>query len=505
MININLALYNPLVNGNGKDTRKNITSLFGQNWRRSIRRVGGFWIGTTDIDSTMVDKPYLDELFTYGILSEIRESGSGQETWRGFISKMDYVKNGRQYTMDIGPCANTIHSIYTRGFNNLVTNGDCESGAWAAYNSPTSVAQYAAWKTGGQYSMRIVSPGGVTGATVIASLAISAGVTYTITGNLRVISGSWRFGVDTTAGVKLVSDSTHAVLGDHRINISIPNSNTYAGTVDIRITSEGTAGEIWADDITLQQQSVSAVTGWQFDADAVHALGRKEDVLLEAVLSDAAANAHVASQVRERAWPQTSSPPQYQTRIDTTADVDKLSITFTGYWAMLNWIYCTTFGTAGSSTQISNILTSIYNTQTLYDGLLPALVYVLPGIIDANTLSYTIDNTSPLRCGDVLREIATAGEAGGAQRWGLGIYEQRQLFYNALPPTPQYILNKNSVRYIGGAEVEPWFVRPGWVVNEDMPLGAFASQYQEHDPRWEFIEEVEMKSDGTLTFNKQGN
>lgn len=508
MIPVNLVLRDALINGN--NPRRDITNLFLPNWRRSIRRIGGFWLGTTDIDTTMTDgntqvnRDYLDDFFARNILYELREYGGGMESWRGFISKMDYTRGDRQYTMDITPCANHIRALYTRVFDNLVTNGDCESGAWAAYNSPTSVAQYNAWQTGGQYSMKIVSPGGVTGATVDATVTISAGITYTITGNLRAISGSWRFGIDTAGGAKLVSYSTHAVLGDHRINISIPNSNTYNGTITVRITSEGTAGEIWADDIVVQRQSVAATTGWQSDLDAISMLGRKEDILLEASMSDEAAQAKVASQIHERAWPQTSSPPQYQTRMDVPQGVDKLSITFTGYWAMLNWLYNRITGTAAISDHIKAILNNIYVNGVAYDGISGSFVSVLAGTIDTNTLSYTIDTNTPYRDGDVLREMAMAGQANGLQRWSLGVYEDRLLNYNTLPPTPQYILQGNQVRYIGGGNVEPWFVRPGWVINEDMPLGAFASQYVEHDPRWEFIEEVEMKSDGTLTMNKEG-
>jgi hypothetical protein len=500
MIPIQLTLYAPLVNGNGQQS--DVTNLFGPTWRRTIRSKGGFWLGTVDIDTTQAGSAYLSDLFTYGILSEIREGGSGQETWRGLLVKMDYTLNGMQYVMDINPVANMIRSIYTRIFDNLVPNGDCESGAWGTYGTPTSVLQYTAWKTGGNYSMQIISPGGINGATVAAAVTIAAGVTYSIKGNLRVVSGSWRFSVNRTdTGAAIAHDSTHGNYGDHAINISIPNSNTYAGTVNILITSEGIAGEIWADDISLAEQSRSANTGWQSDINARVALGRKEDILLESGMSDAAANARVASQVRERSWPQTSSPAQYQTRIDDKPGVDKLSLTFAGYWATLNWTYTRILGTSGVSTHITNILARLAADQSSYESM--GTPFVQTGYIEANTLSYTIDNSTPLRCGDVLRDMASAGETGGAARYGIGVVEDRRLNYARIAPTPQYTLRHNRAIYPGGGEVEPWLVRPGWVINEDMPLGAYASQYAEQNPRWEFIEEVEMKSDGTLSFNKE--
>jgi hypothetical protein len=502
MTGINLELFSPLVAGNA--SLGDFTQLLAPTWRRSIRHIGGFWIGTAEVDTKQIDRYWLDDLFTYGILTEIRETGSGLETWRGFIAKMDYTRGGEQYTMDMANVSNAVRSIYTRVFDNLVTNGDCESGAWTGWQSPTTVVQYAGWKTGGNYSMRIVSStnnANVNGAT-IDTVTIAAGVTYDIKVNLRVISGSWRFSVNRVdTDESLAHYSTHGIYGDHSVSINIPNSNEYAGDVEIRISSEGTAAvEIFADDVQLAEQSQSANTGWSRDAASIAALSRKENILLEGGLSDAAANAHVLSEVRKNAWPQVASPPQYQTLLEAVDGVDKLLITFAGYWATLNWTYTRITSSAAVSTHIVNMLARLASDQTA-DGLSDTFIY--PGNIETNQLSYSIDLNTPLRYGDVLREMANAGEADGSARWGLGVYEGRYLNYERIAPEATYLMRGGQVYDSSGAEVDPWLARPGWCVREDMPLGPHASEYVQHDPRWEFFEEVEMLPDGKLIFNRE--
>lgn len=499
---ITLALYDPLVVGNSG--KRDLTALIGDTWRRSIRHTGGYFIGTAEIDTTQVAQGYLDELFTYGILSEMRESGGGQETWRGFLSKMDYTRKGEQYTLDMANVANSVRSIYTRVFDNLVTNGDCESGVWSSYQSPSAVGQYSGWKTSGNYSMRIVSSssnGGVNGATAASAVGITAGVTYDIQANLRVISGSWRLGVDTASGSDLAHYSTHGTYGDHSVRVSIPNSNTYTGNCTVRITSEGTTGiEIYVDDVQFAEQSHAAATGWQSDLASIAAIGRKEDILLEGGMSDAAANAHVSTQVRMRAWPKMSGPPQYQTRVDVKDGVDKLTLTFSGYWAMLNWIFTRITGAASVSTHITSIVASL---NTLYTSDKMQAPPVRAGIIETNSLSYGIDANMPLRCGDVLRDMSIAGEADGSTRWEVGVFADRFVNYRRIPPTPIYIMRNGKLFDLSGVAVAPWLARPGWCIREDMPIGPYASAYAEHDPRWEFFEEVEMLPAGQLIFNRQ--
>jgi hypothetical protein len=499
---INLELFSPLAAGNA--ALGDFTQLLAPTWRRSIRSIGGFWIGSAKLDTSQVERYWLDELFTYGILTEIRETGGGMETWRGFISKMDYLCGGEQYTIDMAPVANAVRSIYTRVFDNLIANGDAEAGTWAAYGTPTTIEQHADWSTGGNYSMRIVSSaseGGINGA-AIDTVTIAAGVAYDIKINLRVISGSWRFAVnrvDTDAS--LAHYSTHGIYGDHTVSISISNSNEYAGDCYVRISSEGTAGvEIWADDASMAEQSKAANTGWQRDRESIISIGRKEDILLESYRSDAAANARVISQVRERAWPQVSSPPQYQTRLDAKPGVNRLEITFSGYWATLNWMYTRVTGTAVVSTQIENILARLA-ADAAYDGM--STPYVLPGIIETSTLSNSIDGNTPLRCGDVFREMAGAGEENGSGKWGLGVYAERRLNYERIAPEPIYFMRGGKVYDVGETLIDAWLARPGWCVRDDMPLGPHASAYAQHDPRWEFLEEVDMLPDGNLVFNRE--
>lgn len=72
-----------------------------ENWKRSIRRQGGFWDGRFRLRDT--SKSYLEDFFNTQIMAHIEEKCGGSVTWEGFIGEMDSPTQDRDgYYLDVG-------------------------------------------------------------------------------------------------------------------------------------------------------------------------------------------------------------------------------------------------------------------------------------------------------------------------------------------------------------------------------------------------------------------
>jgi hypothetical protein len=225
-----------------------ITDRIEKTWRRSSRAVGGYWWGTCEYEGERGD---LLEMFLEGMMREVREDVGGLITWQGFIAEMDLQIDGVRYVRSMLNLANAVKCIYTRIGDNVLTNGGAESGAWTAYNGAT-VTQDTTWINTGSYSCKIVvADTTIRGAYIEGAtyaITIVAVTQYEISGVVKADSGSWRIScnrADTDAS--LAFDSTRGATGEKQIRLVIPATNTYAGLVDLRITSEAAAGTIYGD------------------------------------------------------------------------------------------------------------------------------------------------------------------------------------------------------------------------------------------------------------------
>ncbi len=481
--------YDPFLAGNGQHAT--VSELYRPTWRRSIARIGGYKIGTVQLTSKELTRGELDERFKYGLLRELREHGGNRETWRGLLVKMEYNRAGDTFIRDVSMMANAIRSIYTRIGDNMLTNGGAESGVWSSYAGGT-VTQSTEWVSQGTYSGKIVASGAGQGATIQAVIPITAGIGYLIRGTLHVISGSWKFSSNRADnGQSLAFFSTGGTVGDHAAEIYIPESNTYMGNADLRISAES-AGTIYVDACVVQTAPARAETGWYTDMRSIAVHGRKEDILLRPGMSNADANDEVQSDLLKRAWAHPS-PPRSGVSITKTAE-DSLTLTFAGYWCTLNWLYSTLAGTRTRSAWVAALLAQ-------------QAQFLLPGKIETNANDFLVDSSDPLRLGDTLRQIANAGATGG-QLWGIGVYSERKLNYQAIPQELKYYRRQGQLFEVSGNIGDPWRARPGWALWQDMPLGPGSlTTNPAHDPRWQFLEEIEMlppseaAADGSLQFN----
>ena len=354
---ISLNLYDPLLVGNGP--LGNYTLPFRSTWQRSIARLGGFKLGSATVTANEMTPGEMGEFFRYGLVREIREMAGGQMTWQGIVTHMEWTHRGDVFIADVAPLVNARRALYRRLFDNLLTNGSAESGAWTAYNGAT-VTQSTSWVADGTYSCKIVVADAVKrGAIIQTGIAISANVVYTFVARMNILSGSWAieaFRSDNDA--RLVRFDSAGQIGNIMATFNIPATNTYAGYIYLRVSSipAAGAGTCYLDGAVFKMADAPADTGWQTDVQSLAIYGRKEWIDLWGGLSYQAANARVASDLVLSAWPQPDVSTSGSTRpIAVDPREDKLSIVFAGYWVTLNWIYTKLSGSAAASALVSTL------------------------------------------------------------------------------------------------------------------------------------------------------
>jgi hypothetical protein len=482
-----VTLHNSVKRGNA--ALWDIGDRIRKTWRRSSRAIGGYWIGTCDYTGTRDD---MLEMFLEGMAREVTESTGGMVTWQGYIAEMELTLDGIRYIRSMVNLANAVKCIYTRIGDTLLNNGGAEAGAWvagiggpASWTGTAIVTQSTEWVNIGTYSCKIVSPGGVQGAWVQGSgyvIPIVAGTAYSITGIVNAISGSWRIScnrADTDA--PLAVDSTRGQVGEKKISITIPTTNTYTGMVDLRITSEGSSGTIYADSFYMGTAAVPAQTGWKIDTDSMAEYGRCELALLEAAMTSNAANAKVATTLKKQAWPKTLPPSEFTL---VGADMlgeskDKLTLTVHGYCYTLANKYSLTVGTAAASNHVK--------------ALINEAEFVTQGGITSNALDYQIDSRAPIKHWQILMDILKAGNAEG-NRWVGGVAAGRYFDYGLADNQIAYHYRGGRFYHPAGGELEPWFAEPGHLLYlDDAPIGpGQISGNLEDDPHIVFVSEVEM-------------
>lgn len=496
-------VYNSISRGNGP--LWSITERIRDTWRRSTRAIGGYWIGTCRYQGT---RDELIEMYLDGMMREVREDSGGLMTWQGFVAEMRLTLDGITYVRSMVDLVNACKLLYTRIGDTLLTNGGAESGAWTVCSGvggttgAATVTQSTAWINTGSYSCKIISPGGIEGARINGagySLTVAANTAYEITGVVKADSGSWRISVnrgDTDAS--LCFDSTRGATGEKTIKMTIPATNTYGGTCDLRITSEAEAGTIYGDTFYFGIAPYQAQTGWAVDDDSIAEYGRMELSSLEIGMSSAAANAKAATIVKKQAWPK-SLPPRQFTLIGNEMlgeSGDKLELTVHGYVHTLANKYSIVSGTAAASAHV----TSIINESDF--------IYI--GSISSNTLSYLIDSRGPIKHWQILMDIANAGDASG-NRWLCNVYSDRRINYGLADNVIAYHYRGGKFYHSAGGELEPWFAEPGHLLYlDDAPVGpGQISGNLEDDPHIVFVSEVEMGPptekypQGTLTMRHE--
>lgn len=488
---LSLNLYDKPWTGNA--SLRNVKAALGESWRRSIRSVGGFWLGTANYAGPAYEQR---DLFLNGLGMEIRETLGQIITWQGFITQLDLTVAGLTYTRSYLALANRVQAIYTRLGDNLLTNGSAELGAWAAFNSPSggTPAQSTAWVSDGVYSCYILNKVSPNGGALIQNggVTIVAKQGYDFQMSVKLVSGTWTLwirqhgaGVDGTGHpLGVIGSGSVNTVGQSVLRASVPATNTYAGQIDVGIyNADAIDGEIYCDLATFRLSPVQARTAWLANAAPQGEYGVIESALLLASASDDHANAQAALVLATNAWPRTNPPESFGTQI--LGLPDGLAITVGGYaFEMANKYTIYGGQTQNASVHVANLVAA--------DQLVTA------GPIAANVLQYQIDDRAPLKNWAVLKAIIQAGDAAG-HRWQGGVYAGRQFSYGPASTAVDYHYRGGQLLDSAGGPVEPWLARPGNIYLDEMPAGpggtisgGSLSGNVNDDPHVVFIEEVEL-------------
>jgi hypothetical protein len=474
---LSLQLYDTPWSGNAP--LGDVKARLGKTWRRSIRSVGGFWIGTADYDGPLFE---MRDMFLYGLGREIRETLGGLITWQGFITQLDLTLNGLTYSRNYLTLANRVQAIYSRMGDNLLTNGSAESGIWAAVGAPATLLQSTAWVSDGVYSAHIVANANE-GALIQTGIAIVAAQGYDVQLSAKLISGTWKLDIYRTDTNAVLGSTTTNTAGQQVLRCSISSTNTYAGNIGVHLVSLSAAAEIYADGASLRTSPIQARTAWLANTSPQGQYGWIENALLLAGMSDDAANAHAQSYLSANAWPRTVPPDVFGGK--ALGQTDGLVITFGGYAFEMRNKY-TLYGgqTQNASVHVANLVGA--------DALVTA------GAIAANTMQYQIDDRAPLKNWDVIKAIILAGDTAG-NRWNGGVYGGRLFNYGPASTTVDYHFRGGQLLDVSSGVVEPWNARPGMVYMDDMPAGPGGlSGFAGDDPRVFYIEEIEFDMAGWL-------
>lgn len=454
-------------------------------WRRSIRRIGGFWSGSGVLVGPEVE---LMRLFYSGICGDLLEVDGGITTWNGFISEMTLRQGDYSQRRSMLDIANAVRIIYTSIGDNLLTNGGGESGVWTAYNGAT-ITQSTTWRVEGTYSIRVQAGGASQGAYVQQNVSISSLTGYALTLKSNLVSGTWLLSVIRTDTLAALGEIQITSVGDATFTVNVPDTNSYSGTVHILLETVGGAGEGYFDGGVFQRAPFRAETGWYEDASSIAGFGRIESILLEAAMTSAQANARSSTVLDLRALPKIEYPEfGVQSKSPDAPRTAELSFTALGYWATLNWRYSQIIGSSTSATHVA--------------ALVAASEFVTAGKVAANTLSYGIDSRAPLRIGDILADIAAAGD--GTSPFSIGVYANRELIYEPLAVTAKYIRRGNQVLNASGTPIPPHHVRPGYVLIDDQPMfSEYIRAGDIADAHFHLADEVEFSAPGTLKFSRE--
>jgi hypothetical protein len=465
---VRLQLYSKLQDPGGGSFLQDATRQLQGSWKRSIRDVGGFWLGTAVWDGPIAE---MLDVFQNGLLWEIRETAGGNLTWQGFLAEMTLTLHGQTYHRDWTQLANRVKTIYSKIGANLITNNSCESAVWDAFGTPTVRERSSAWASDGDYSAHIVADAPYDGVE-IGVVSVTPGEPYQARITVNIISGTWRAEIYSS---DIIDYTEQATAGSAVLYLAIPEDNQVA-TVGMRLYCTSAGGEIYADAAVLQLSPSRAETSWGGNGASQYEYGLIEYINLMAGMTDEAALALTRSTLRERAWAKVLPPDRVEPPDERTKD--KLELTFCGYAFTLRNKHIRQTG-------------SDVSASALISALIGEAQYVSAGSIQSNTLSFHIEDREAYRAWDLIRDVTEAGDISG-NRWTCGVYQGRLFDYRQASNELVARVRNGVLLDPAGGPLQGWYATPGMVALNDMPVAwdASGSIQDRSDRAW--MSEVEF-------------
>lgn len=429
-----------------RDVTKNLQNT----WRRSIRDIGGYWVGKAKWEGADWE---MRELFQDGMLWEIRELVGGMITWQGFLAEMELTYNGQHYIRSWSQLANKVKTIYSKIGENMLDLNSVEESMWPAYGSPTVREQSDAWATHLDKSGHIVAANIGDGVIIQNEIPVSKNKPYQGRITVKIISGAWRLEIYESDNAENILDYTEEdTPGQSVVHVSVSDDHDVT-KMGLRLycASDG-GGEIYADAAVFQLAPTRAETGWFHDKVSQAEYGVIERILLGAGMTDDAADGWAQRELLEDAWAIARPPAQ----IYSDADREKtaLELTFLGYVHTLRNYYTTLGGRE-------------HTASTLVSRLVSSAEFLKLGEIIDNDLSFLVEDIEAYRVWNLVEDIARVGDADG-NRWMLEVLKDRLLHYRPAADDPVARVRDGRLIAVDGGVIEGWYAKPGIVKLDDI-------------------------------------
>lgn len=433
-----------------------IRSVLGEfgSWKNGTRTIGGNWQG----EGKYTDQDRMRDFFMTSLGRRLVAKSGGRDYWEGPIVRMEYTLDGQTFIRSMEDMTNRTKVIYSKIGDNLLANGDVESGSWLTYGTPATITTTSGWFARGTTAMCVLSDAGSEGAIPASAQTINANQPYVCSTMINVGSGLWTLNVADTATSAIVAQRTSTTCGKTWLQCQVPEGNAIT-IVDVSILSSTGGEEMFADAAYLRAAAVRSETKWFEDLSSASAYGRKEEIWLKGEMTDDEASAFSQRALTENAWPRTE-PGRRGRAAEDRGRGQSLTVTCMGMVWTLTWITALTDGAGQADAHVANLLAeSEFFTGT--------------NIVDTNTTEVYLESGNPQHLWRLIEKVTEAGDGAGAQ-WMAGGYPGSEFRYEARPTATeentQYRFHNGEMMLFAGGRVPPLEFMPGWCWMSDMPV-----------------------------------
>ena len=293
----------------------------------------------------------------------------------------------------------------------------------------------------------------------------------------------------------IVYNSANEPCWEGFVNTIEASMGAYSVTVGPLVDSGNRVSAVYSrldTDLDPPQAGDKTVTPIVEDLRSQQRYGIVEKVINAGRITDEEAELVRDTFLREMAFPSTSSTINIG-----SANAPTITLSCLGYWYWTNlYVYDHEDDYSEQvDNRIKEILEANPNTGMFGNITIDTNNTILPPEKDD-------DKTAMSR----IRELLALGGAQD-QRYTLGVYENRNIYYKEIPKTPDYRTSISDqgqkILTFEGAQVFPWDVRPGrWIFVSDALIGRYTDiddLYE--DPRYIFIESVNYDAPWGITLN----
>lgn len=468
-------------------------------WKRSVRGMGGFWIGTFQMAGTAGD---LQQAFDQWLGYHLQEQYAGQTSWEGMIYEMELARGSVRRRRSLDELANAVRATYTV----LAFAGDdlINGGTFASLDSWRSSAgtDGSVSLDAGAANLHGDSDASYTITYIRQNVQVQEGTRYQLTFKMKGdgTQGGY-YGVRDPNGSVWIVGPTLATTAAAYTNYAVAFTAPALGEVLIYFYAPlDDPHECWVDDVTLKEEiEVLTQTDWALDAASITRYGRKEEILVLDRYPAATSETLRDTTLAERGTPKPQAA-SFGARGETTLDVSACGYIFTANWQRV------VEGDGADhdlSHWISAIVGSAFGLSANHGGAVAGAgdcQFLKTGRISSNTLQATEETSLDEPAWDRLREMAELGDSNG-DPWRLYCDAGRRVYYEKMSATPRYyLLNGRIVDRLSAASgAAPWLLRPAVVRDMDYPAGRTEPGSWLGDARDVYIEEFEVDEAGTVT------